>query len=111
KTKRPAASRIPPAYKIFRPDLEGGIPAVMSSLAHASDRNVSHSILTARRFGLAHKYQLEGISVEAVASLGTLFSTPLAPNYIPTFVRRVRSTDIVIPHAPLPLNDLAILLG
>jgi rhamnosyl/mannosyltransferase len=83
----------------------------MSSLAHASDQNASHSILTARRFGLAHRYQLEGIPVEAVASLGTVFSTPLAPNYIPMFVRRVRSTDIVIHHAPLPLNDLAILLG
>ena len=83
----------------------------MSSLALASDQNTSHSILTARRFGLAHRYQLEGIPVEAVASLGTLFSTPLAPNYIPMFVRRVRSTDIVIHHAPLPLNDVAILLG
>jgi glycosyltransferase involved in cell wall biosynthesis len=103
--------RIFHAYKIYRPDIEGGIPAVISSLAHASDQNVNHSILTARRFGLAHRYQLEGIPVEAVASLGTLFSTPLAPNYIPIFIRRARSTDIVIHHAPLPLNDVAILLG
>jgi glycosyltransferase involved in cell wall biosynthesis len=103
--------RILHAYKIYRPDIEGGIPAVMSSLANASDQNVSHSILTARRFGLAHRYQLEGIPVEAVASLGTLLSTPLAPNYIPMFVKRVRSIDIVVHHAPLPLNDVAILLG
>jgi glycosyltransferase involved in cell wall biosynthesis len=108
---RPTALRILHAYKIYRPDIEGGIPAVMSSLALASDQNTSHSILTARRFGLAHRYQLEGIPVEAVASLGTLFSTPLAPNYIPMFVRRVRSIDIVIHHAPFPLNDVAILLG
>ena len=108
---RPTALRILHAYKIYRPDIEGGIPAVMSSLALASDQNTSHSILTARRFGLAQRYQLEGVPVEAVASLGTLFSTPLAPNYIPMFVRRVRSTDIVIHHAPLPLNDVAILLG
>jgi glycosyltransferase involved in cell wall biosynthesis len=103
--------RILHAYKIYRPDIEGGIPAVMSSLALASDQNTSHSILTARRFGLAQRYRLEGIPVEAVASLGTFLSTPLAPNYIPMFVRRVRSTDIVIHHAPLPLNDVAILLG
>jgi glycosyltransferase involved in cell wall biosynthesis len=83
----------------------------MSSLAHASDENTTHSILTARRFGLSRRYQLEGIPVEAVASLGTLFSTPLAPNYIPMFLRRARSTHIVIHHAPLPLNDVAILLG
>jgi glycosyltransferase involved in cell wall biosynthesis len=105
------ALRILHAYKIYQPDTEGGIPAVMSSLAHASDENASHSILTARGFGFARRYQLKGIPVEAVASLGTLFSTPLAPNYIPMFVRRARSTDIVIHHAPLPLNDMAILLG
>ena len=52
-----------------------------------------------------------GVPVEAVASLGTLFSTPLAPGYIPAFVRRAGSADVVIHHAPLPLNDAAILLG
>jgi len=83
----------------------------MSSLAHASDQNATHSILTARRFGWSRRYQLEGIPVEAVSSLGTFFSTPFAPSYIPTFLRRARSTNIVIHHAPLPLNDVAILLG
>ena len=83
----------------------------MSSLAQASDIPTTHSILSARRFGTARRYILDGVAVEAVASLGTLFSTPLAPGYIPAFVRRVRSADIVIHHAPLPLNDAAILLG
>jgi glycosyltransferase involved in cell wall biosynthesis len=103
--------RILHAYKIYKPDTEGGIPAVMSSLAHASDENVSHSILTARGFGFARRYRLDGIPVEAMASLGTFLSTPIAPNYIPMFVKRARSTDIVIHHSPLPLNDMAILLG
>jgi glycosyltransferase involved in cell wall biosynthesis len=103
--------RILHAYKIYQPDTEGGIPSVISSLAHVSDQNATHSILTARRFGLSRRYELEGIPVEAVASLGTFFSTPFAPNYIPTFLRRAKSTNIVIHHAPLPLNDVAILLG
>jgi glycosyltransferase involved in cell wall biosynthesis len=103
--------RILHAYKIYRPDIDGGIPAVMSSLAQASDMLTSHSILAARRFGTARRYTLDGVAVEAVASLGTLFSTPLAPGYIPAFMRRARSSDIVIHHAPLPLNDAAILLG
>jgi glycosyltransferase involved in cell wall biosynthesis len=103
--------RILHAYKIYRPDIDGGIPAVMSSLAQASDMHTSHSILAARRFGTARHYTLDGVAVEAVASLGTLFSTPLAPGYIPAFMRRARSSDIVIHHAPLPLNDAAILLG
>jgi glycosyltransferase involved in cell wall biosynthesis len=103
--------RILHAYKIYRPDIEGGIPAVMSSLAQASDQNISHSILCARRRGAAQQYTIDGVPVEAVASLGTLFSTPLAPGYIPAFVRRAGSADVVIHHAPLPLNDAAILLG
>jgi rhamnosyl/mannosyltransferase len=103
--------RILHAYKIYRPDIEGGIPAVMSSLAQASDPATGHSILCARRRGKARQYVIDGVSVEAVASLGTLFSTPLAPAYIPAFIRRARSADIVIHHAPLPLNDAAILLG
>jgi glycosyltransferase involved in cell wall biosynthesis len=103
--------RILHTYKIYRPDIEGGIPAVMSSLAQGSDQDISHSILCARRRGAARQYTIEGASVEAVASLGTLFSTPLAPGYIPAFVRHAGSADVVIHHAPLPLNDAAILLG
>ena len=107
----PDPLRILHAYKIYRPDIDGGIPAVMSSLAQAPNTDAAHSILAARRFGAARRYVLDGIAIEAVASLGTLFSTPLAPGYIPAFMRRARSSDIVIHHAPLPLNDAAILLG
>jgi glycosyltransferase involved in cell wall biosynthesis len=103
--------RILHAYKIYRPDIEGGIPAVMSSLAQGSDAHTTHSILSARRFGAGRRYVLDGVPIEAVACLGTLFSTPLAPRYIPAFVRRARSADVVLHHAPLPLNDAAILLG
>jgi rhamnosyl/mannosyltransferase len=103
--------RILHAYKIYRPDIEGGIPAVISSLAQTSDPVTSHSILCARRRGTARNTVIDGVPVEAVASLGTLFSTPLAPGYSPAFVRRARSADVVIHHAPLPLNDAAILLG
>src|SRR3979411_396761 len=83
----------------------------MSSLAQSSDQNISHSILCARRRGAARQYAIDGVQVEAVASLGTLFSTPLAPAYIPAFIRRARPANVVIHHAPLPLNDAAILLG
>lgn len=103
--------RILHAYKIYRPDIEGGIPAVISSLAQTSDPAISHSILCARRRGSARRYDVDGVPVEAVASLGTLFSTPLAPAYIPVFIRRACAADVVVHHAPLPLNDAAILLG
>jgi glycosyltransferase involved in cell wall biosynthesis len=54
---------------------------------------------------------MDGIPVDAVASLGTLASTPLAPAYVPTLIQKMRTSDLVIHHAPLPLNDVAILLG
>lgn len=103
--------RILHAYKIYRPDIEGGIPAVMSSLAQDPNPTASHSILCARRRGTTRRSLIDGVPVEAVASLGTLFSTPLAPAFIPAFMRRARSADVVIHHAPLPLTDAAILLG
>jgi rhamnosyl/mannosyltransferase len=103
--------RILHAYKIYRPDIEGGIPAVMSSLAQDPANANTHSILAARRFGAARRYILDGVDVEAVASLGTLFSTPLAVGYVPAFMRGARSADVVVHHAPLPLNDAAITLG
>ncbi len=103
--------RVVHAYKIYRPDIEGGIPAVISSLTQGAKAELTHSVLSARRFGTARRYTLDDIPVEAVASLGTLFSTPLAPGYIPAFMRCARSADIVIHHAPLPLNDAAIWLG
>src|SRR5258705_9495364 len=84
--------RIFHAYKIYRPDIEGGIPAVISCLAQ--DRTASHSIIAARRFGWGKKYSFDDVPVEAVASLGNLFSTPIAPLYIPAFRRSARSANV-----------------
>jgi rhamnosyl/mannosyltransferase len=103
--------RILHAYKIYKPDIDGGIPAVISSLAHPESEAATHSILTARRFGRARRYRWDEVSVNAVSSLGTLFSTPLAPAFVPALIRHAKSSDIVIHHAPLPLNDAAIVLG
>lgn len=103
--------RVLHAYKIYKPDIEGGIPAVISSLTRGSDGPIQHSILCARRFGLHRNYRIDGTPVEAVSSLGTLFSTPIAPGFITAFLRRARSSDVVIHHAPLPLTDIAIVLG
>ena len=102
--------RILHAYKIYRPDIDGGIPAAISSLAY-SDGGAHHSVLAARRFGKGRQYTQDGVPVEAVTSFGTLFSTPLAPGYIPELMRRTRSADILVHHAPLPLNDLAVVVG
>ena len=54
---------------------------------------------------------MEAVPVEAVASLGTLFSMPLAPCYVPGYLRSVRKADIAVHHAPFPFTDAAIWLG
>lgn len=103
--------RVLHAYKIYKPDIEGGIPAVISSLTRGADGPIRHFILCARRFGLHRGYEIDGTPVEAVTSLGTLFSTPIAPGFITAFLRRAQSSDVVLHHAPLPLTDIAIVLG
>src|SRR5258705_104257 len=79
--------RIFHAYKIYRPDIEGGIPAVISCLAQ--DGTDSHSILAARRFGWGQRCSIDDAPVEAVASLGNFFFKPVGPFYIPAFGRLV----------------------
>jgi len=95
------------SYKVYRPEVDGGIPFVMAELGRMSEIGIDNSILVARRQGLARNYQHEGVDVEAVTSLGTLFSMPLAPTFPIRLLQRARSADVVVHHAPFPLSDLA----
>lgn len=95
------------AYKVFPPDVDGGIASAIRTLCSSTNPNFSNSILVARSRGLARTYEVGGVPVEAVTSLGTLFSTPVAPAYRRSFLRRANASDIVIHHAPFPLTDMA----
>jgi rhamnosyl/mannosyltransferase len=101
--------RILHGYKVFRPDIEGGIPAVIASLIQ--DRRQDHSVLTARLSGAGRRFTESGAPVRAVGSFGNLFSTPAAPLYIPAICREMCKTDVLVHHAPFPFNDAAILLA
>lgn len=103
--------RILHAYKIYRPDIDGGVPAVIANLVAHPAPDIKQSILAARRRGWGCSIEIDGTPVQAVGSFGTLFSTPMAPDYIPTLIRRARRSDIVVHHAPLPLNDAALAYG
>jgi len=92
-------------YKVFRPDIDGGIPFAIATLSRPAE-TVANTILVARRFGLSRSYVSDGVPVEAVASLGTFFSTPLAPSFPLQLLRRARSVDILVHHAPFPLVDV-----
>lgn len=104
----PAPIKILHTYKVYRPDLDGGIPSVIATLSKPTGDHITHDILVARHNGRSHLLDIDGVPVEAVATLGTIFSTPIAPTYPFAFLRRAKASDIVIHHAPFPLADMSV---
>jgi rhamnosyl/mannosyltransferase len=100
------ASKVLHTYKVFHPDIAGGVPSAIATLCTSTNSAFANSVLVARLKGLPRSYEINGIPVEAVASFGTLFSTPMAPGYPRAFLERAKSSDIVIHHAPFPLTDI-----
>jgi glycosyltransferase involved in cell wall biosynthesis len=99
--------RVLHAYKIYKPDVEGGVPEVISSLTRNAPEELQSSILVARSRGLSRNYTVDGIPVTASGSFGTLFSMPIAPLYPRTLALRSHLVDLVVHHTPFPLTDLA----
>ena len=102
--------RILHAYKVYLPDVYGGIPSVIAMLARILRSGFDTEVLVARERGPACKYRFEGVEVEAVGSIGMLMSMPLAPMYPFRLAKRARDFDIVVHHAPFPLMDLGTML-
>lgn len=102
--------RILHAYKVYVPGVYGGIPSVIAMLAKLSRSGFDTQVLVARERGLARRYKFEGVEVEAVASIGTAMSMPLAPIYPFRLAKRASAFDVVVHHAPFPLTDLGALL-
>ena len=99
------------AYKIYRPDVNGGIPAVMAMLCLYRAAGSTNEIVVARRFGWFRKYLFDSAPVTATTSFGTLFSTPLAPTFPSYLIGQAKTADILVHHAPFPLTDFAIAIG
>jgi rhamnosyl/mannosyltransferase len=95
------------SYKVYRPDIDGGIPFVIAALSRLADKDITNGILVARRVGKARRYVIDDVPVEALSSLGTIFSTPIAPAFPLVLIRRTSAVDIVVYHAPFPLADIA----
>ena len=103
--------RILHAFKIYRPEVEGGVPEVIGLLTGSAAPNAENGILVARRFGRRRNLDINGVPVEAVASLGNVFSMPIAPTFPFALARAARNADVVVVHAPFPLNDVGVMLG
>jgi len=110
-TKAPTSMRVTHAYKIFRPDIEGGIPAVMSQLAQLRDCGDQVSVLTVSPNGPARQFELDGTPISAHRSFGEISSMPIAPQFPFALKRAARQCDVLALHAPFPLNDLGMALG
>src|SRR5947209_4915810 len=100
--------RVLHTYKVYRPEVDGGVPAVISVLAAMAARNVDNEVLTARKRGWFRRWTDGRTPVTAVSSFGDLSSQPVAPTFPLWAAARGRRNDIVVHHAPFPLTDLAI---
>ncbi len=99
------------AFKVYKPDIEGGIPNVIESIATGVTDGFSHEILVARDQGPGRRDRVGGVAVTRLASAGTLWSLPLAPAYPLALARASAGADILAVHAPFPLADLSLALA
>ncbi len=100
--------RVLHTYKIYKPEVDGGIPAVISVLTAMAGPGIESEVLTARRRGWFRRLTDGKASVIAVSSLGDISSLPVAPSFPFWAHARARANDIVVHHVPFPLADLAI---
>jgi len=111
--RKPADSplRVLHAYKVFPPDVVGGITEVIAYIAKGMAPRHESSLLVARNRGWGRHYTFDAIPVEALFSFGTLLSTPIAPSFPIVLASRSRQANLVALHHPFPLNDIGVALG
>ena len=101
--------RVLHAFKVYRPDVMGGIPEAIGALAAGMRPRKDSRILVARARGRGRRSVIDDVPVQAVGSLGNLFSSPLAPSFPVKLAQSAREADLVALHHPFPLNDFGIL--
>ena len=101
--------RILHAFKIYRPEVEGGVPETIGLLTGADGPDNKSRILVARSFGMGRAADVDGVPVTSVTSLGNMFSMPVAPTFPFALARQARQADVVVLHVPFPLNDIGVL--
>jgi glycosyltransferase involved in cell wall biosynthesis len=103
--------RVLHAYKVFPPDVMGGIPEVIAYLSERMAPRHQSSVLVARSRGWGRRYSRNGVPVEALSSLATVLSAPICPSFPFVLARRSRTADLVAFHHPFPLNDIGAAIG
>ena len=97
-------------YKDVFPPVEGGIERIIHHLAIALADKFRIKIIVAARDGAGSTRHLEsGAEVVEVACGRRLFSTPLAPGFLPAL--RASGANLFHFHTPHPTGELAYLLS
>jgi len=103
--------RVLHAYKVFLPELTGGVPEAISLLSSSMGPDIESRVIVCHRGWQPRQLDVGGIAVEQVASWGQLLSMPLAPMFPMMLKRAMREADLVVVHQPFPLNDIGVALG
>jgi len=99
--------RVLHAYKVFLPEVRGGVPTVLDALARLAPEKFEQTILATAAVPGTQAHD-SGAKVEKARSFGDWLSLPLAPFYPWRLWRRLARTDVVFLHAPFPLADLVL---
>ncbi|HXP74359.1 MAG TPA: glycosyltransferase [Stellaceae bacterium] len=97
-------------YKIYLPDIKGGVPMVIRQLATGMAAHCRASILAARARGTPRRVMVDGIPVRRTLALCNVLSLPIAPLYPLRLWQMARRSDLMVHHVPFPLVDVAISL-
>ena len=101
--------RILHAFKIYYPEVYGGIPYAIEQAMKVRPDLFEHHLLVCSTAPDAPENAMDG--VERVRSFGNLFSLPIAPTYPFRLWQEMKQADVVVLHAPFPLADLVLGLG
>jgi glycosyltransferase involved in cell wall biosynthesis len=96
-------------YKVFYPEVHGGIPYAIEQAMKVRPDIFEHQLLVCSSDPMEPANFQAG--VERVRSFGNLFSLPIAPLYPLRLWQKMKSMDLVVLHAPFPLADLVLGFG
>jgi len=97
------------AFKVYKPEVEGGIPGVINTLSRGLPQKLRQRIVVTTG-GSERVDTVDGVPVVRIWSAGTLWSLPLAPKYPWRLAEAANDVDLLVLHAPFPLADCALLL-
>lgn len=97
------------AYKLFMPDVVGGIPEVLRQIITAKRQDILHHLLVTRGRGWGRHTQTTGLTIDFLSSAGMMMGQPLCPQY--PFLLRLfaQNADLLVLHLPFLWADISAL--